>query len=51
MTFTPRGQDWLQAAQSAQLGAIAEVADWYEQARITVEARRQPVEPAATSSE
>ena len=38
MTFTPRGQDWLQAAQSAQLGAIAEVADWYEQARITVEA-------------
>ena len=38
--FGPRGQplDWIQAARSAQLGEITDVADWYEQARITVDA-------------
>jgi anti-anti-sigma factor len=36
----PRGLplDWIQAARSAQLGEITDVADWYEQARITVDA-------------
>jgi anti-anti-sigma factor len=35
VTSTPPS-DWIRAARSARLGEVADIADWYEQARITV---------------